>query len=92
MALGLDLGLAAAEVLFEADRMRDWGRSGARTAVDWDARFANWLRREALDRRAQRYRAAQPAKPTLAEEWGLKSFLTPNFDDDEEPEPGRLLS
>jgi hypothetical protein len=91
MALGVDLGLAAAEVLFEADRMRDWARDKRAKGADWDARFANWLRREALDRRAQRYRA-QPAKPTLAEEWGLKSFLTPNFDDDEEPEPGRLLS
>ena len=90
-ALGIDLGLAAAEVLFEADRMRDWARDKRAKGADWDARFANWLRREALDRRAQRYRA-QPAKPTLAEEWGLKSFLTPNFDDDDEPGPERLLS
>ena len=87
-ALAAGLGLTNAEVLFEADKMRDWGLATNGKAANWDARFNNWLRKEAGDRRTRRY---LPAKPTLAEEWGLTSFLTPTFDDDE-PEPPRLLS
>ena len=68
--------------------MRDWARSKAVKGADWDARFNNWLRNEATDRRTRRY---LPAKPTLQAEWGLKSFLTPEFDDEETP-PDRLLS
>jgi hypothetical protein len=72
-------------VLFEAEKMRDWARSKAVKGADWDARFNNWLRNEATDRRTRRY---LPAKTTLQAEWGLKSFLL----DDEEPAPDRLLS
>lgn len=34
---GVDLEL-------EAEKMRDWAAAGAKTAVDWDARFSYWLR------------------------------------------------
>lgn len=88
IALGIDLGLSRSEILLEADGMRDWARAKAQTGADWDARFNNWLRKEAKDRHLRRIRTE---RPSLAEEWGLKSFLTPNFDDDE-PTTGRLLS
>ena len=89
VALGSDLGLTHSEVLFEADKMRDWARHEGKNGKDWEGRFNNWLRKEAKDRYLQRIRNQ---KPTLAEEWGLKSFLTPVFDDDEPPAAGRLLS
>jgi hypothetical protein len=90
-ALGTDLGLANAEVLFEADKMRDWARAKAGKAADWDARFNNWMRNEISDRQRRRFLPAKPVASTIADDWQLKSFLTPTFDDDE-PEPGRLLS
>jgi hypothetical protein len=89
-ALGTSLSLTDAEVLFEADKMRDWALAKAVKAANWDARFNNWLRNEISDRARRRFLPAKVAT-TLQAEWGLKSFLTPTFDDDE-PEPGRLLS
>jgi len=89
-ALGTSLGLTDAEVLFEADKMRDWALAKAGKAANWDARFNNWLRNEIADRSRRRFLPAKAAT-TLADQWQLKSFLTPTFDDDE-PEPGRLLS
>ena len=85
-ALAHDLGLTPAEVLFEADKMRDWARAKASKAVDWDARFNNWMRNEISDRRTRRYLPAKAA--TIADDWHLKSFLL----DDEEPPSTRLLS
>ena len=90
LALAHDLGLAHHETLFEADKMRDWARAKASKAADWDARFNNWLRKEAVERTTRRYLPAKAAS-SIAEDWKLKSFLTPTFDDDE-PEPTRLLS
>jgi hypothetical protein len=91
VALGVILGLSSVEVAFEAEKMRDWARSKPSKAADWDARFNNWMRNEISDRSRRRF-LPNPAKPaTLAEEWGLKSFLTPDFDDEETP-PERLLS
>jgi hypothetical protein len=78
-------------VAFEAEKMRDWARSKPSKAADWDARFNNWMRNEISDRSRRRFlpNLAKPAN--LAEEWGLKSFLTPDFDDEETPSE-RLLS
>lgn len=88
-ALGELLGLSRSDVLAEADGMRDWAAHRGEIGKAWDSRFDNWLRKEAKDRRLRHVRTS---KPTLAEEWGLTSFLTPNFDDDETPPSRRLLS
>lgn len=90
LALGVSLGLTNTEIAFEADKMRDWARSKPSKAADWDARFNNWLRNEISERTTRRFLPAKAA--TLQAEWGLKSFLTPNFDDDDEPQADRLLS
>jgi len=75
-ALADSLGLDPEDVTTEATKMRDWARHRGEAGKDWDARFANWLRKEAADR--QRFR--KPPKRTLAEEWNLPSFLHPDSD------------
>jgi hypothetical protein len=45
IALGFDLGMTQAEVLFEVEAMRDWASHKGETSLDWNARLNNWLRR-----------------------------------------------
>jgi hypothetical protein len=37
-------------LVFCADAMRDWAAANAQKCVDWDARFRNWLRSDAVKR------------------------------------------
>lgn len=45
IALGFDLGMTQAEVLFEVEAMRDWASHKGETSLDWNARLNGWLRR-----------------------------------------------
>jgi len=92
IVFGCSVGLSRAEIAFEADRMRDWAAAKGEACHDWDARFRNWLRREATDRnRANRRVPPKAVHDQIRDDWQLTSFLTPQFDDDKPP-PGRLLS
>jgi len=95
IGLGLDQGLTQDDIHAEAEKMRDWARHRGEMGADWDARFNNWLRKEASDRLLRRKRIE---KPTLQQEWGLGSFLAPggyvapDFDDEPPIRPSVLLS
>ena len=79
--LGHQLGLSAAEIARETERMRDWAAAKAAAYADWHAFFRNWLR-DAVNR--QRQEKTQPVTTDeLRSQWGLPTFLGPN---------GRLLS
>jgi hypothetical protein len=91
LAFGFDLGMSREQIVAEAEAMRDWASHKREVGHDWPRRFNNWLR--TAHRQGLRHRPA--AKPTLAEEWDLKSFLVPTEADDEHeraPPPGTLLS
>jgi hypothetical protein len=93
IALAFAIGINLNEVQTEADKMRDWARHRGETGANWDARFNNWLRKEASDRQHRRRHTDKRTVQDLQKEWNLPSFLTPNFADDEPPLPaGFLLS
>ncbi len=83
LSLGYELGFSDAEVAAEAAAMRDWSLSVNKRRHDWDRQFNNWLRKAAKDRYIRKIRTS--SEPTIAEQWGLTSFLTPVFDDDDLP-------
>jgi hypothetical protein len=93
IALAFAIGINLNEVQTEADKMRDWANHRGETGANWDARFNNWLRKEASDRQHRRRHTDNRTVQDLQKEWNLPSFLTPNFADDEPPLPaGFLLS
>lgn len=85
MALGATLSLSHHDILAEAEKMHDWARHRGEIGANWDARFNNWLRKEASDRLHRRRNTDKRTVQDLQKEWNLPSFLTPNFDDDEPP-------
>jgi hypothetical protein len=85
MALGATLSLSHHDVLAEAEKMHDWARHRGEIGANWDARFNNWLRKEASDRQHRRRHTDKRSVQDLQKEWNLPSFLTPNFADEDEP-------
>ena len=89
ISLGTELGFSMEQIHAEAASMRDWSLSVNKFRHDWDRQFNNWLRKEAKDRAMHNIRTRP--KQTLEQLWGLGSFLTPTFDDDDQiPPSGRL--
>lgn len=59
--LAASLGFGRESTDAEAEKMRDWSRAKGKRAncADWNARFRNWLRKAAEDRKGG------PTKPRL---------------------------
>lgn len=87
IAQGRELGLQLPAVYESRDTMVAWSRGNGEKRLDWDAVFANWLRRDAA-----KARGSPPAKPKGGG-WGdiAKFGLTDDPRDDQSGSDYELL-
>lgn len=86
IAFGRSLGLTPPMVLLAGDRMRDHVLATGQPPRNWEAKFRNWLRSDAVRDRSKLSQFDQ-----IHADLGTTSLLTPTWDDDPPTLTGRLL-